>query len=136
MGGSPIRHGFHRRKFLGLSLAAAALPLAWRVAPFAPASGDAKLATRQLVERLFTHPDHARAVGRLVRAGAGGRPDLREEAAALEGLIDGLRPRSAARIRGALRARIRRDFAAGDVVVVEGWYLARAEAAVCFLLAS
>jgi hypothetical protein len=40
------------------------------------------------------------------------------------------------RMRGALAARRARDFADGDTVEVDGWVLARCEAALCMLLAA
>ena len=80
--------------------------------------------------RLFPSPHPARRVAQSYVASV---PEAGESA---RRLLDSLRERLPAEpnaLRAHLSARIRREFASGDVVIVDGWLLARTEADACLL---
>jgi len=115
-----------RRRFLVLAVGAAAMP---RFA-FAEAGGPAERLTA-----IVRDPPSAAALGRAYRA-----QFLREArgealaAAILATLPPSARTGDEHALRGAIRARVRADFAAGDVVRLDGWTLSRTEgrlAALC-----
>jgi hypothetical protein len=85
--------------------------------------------------QLFTDPRSAEIIGAAYLKAA----DAAE--AAPERLIRAISDGEAAfatlpEIAKAIRARIRRDFAEGAVVIVDGWMLSRTEARLCALISS
>jgi len=117
-----------RRRFLaaaGAGIAAAVLPAAWT----SPAAAGA------LLRDAFADPQAAARIGRAYLAD-------RPADEALGGFLDRLarRVRDAApldppAVRAWLGAEVRADFAAGRLVLVDGWLLAPSEAAAMALVA-
>lgn len=112
-----------RRWFLGLATLFALLGRDGAAAAALPSSNDA-------LEALLPRTEDAALVGRayLAQYATEGDADLlRRSLVSLAA-----EPRS---LRRAIGERIRRDFAEGDTVRVEGWVLARTEARLCALCA-
>jgi hypothetical protein len=120
MTGTPARapRGLDRRSFLALAaLALAALGAPGRALGLGRRSGPGNV-----------DPRSARAVARAYLAAAPEDADRARLRAALAARLGEDFARADAR---AIAAAIRGDFAAGDVVVVQGWLLARTECRVC-----
>ena len=125
----------HRRGLLRLLFAACSIGLAGRAASVGAVGSTALQPDRRLLEQLFAHPDNARMLGRFYLASTQGSSARAAERAELARMLRQLQPGTTAELRGTLRARIRDDFAEGNIVLVRGWYLARTEATICSLLA-
>ena len=94
----------------------------------APASAASAALTsrRRLLNIVFPNPSSARAVGlTCLRAGVPPRPWATLEASLANG--SGLELMQDAQIVAAVDSRLRADFAAGALVVVDGWMLSRTE---------
>lgn len=81
---------------------------------------------------LFTDREDARAVGRAFLATHPAEADRARLLAALAGLEQIQTPTG---LRQAFAGFRERDFQAGDIVIVDGWVLARCEARLCALVA-
>ncbi|MHA1563675.1 MAG: hypothetical protein ACTSX7_00060 [Alphaproteobacteria bacterium] len=81
---------------------------------------------------LFASPSAARAVGRRYLALY---PEERDVATLQEALFSGQARIGGTALRQHVATLCRRDFAAGDTVIVDGWILARSEARACALSA-
>jgi hypothetical protein len=95
------------------------LTAAGLVVAAAPAQDD--------LTRLFTNRRSAAAIGRAWLAEA---PDA-DLASLRQTVMTALRGNDRAPLRVRFQDRVRRDFAEGDVVMVEGWMLSSVEARVC-----
>jgi hypothetical protein len=104
----------------------------WR-ATVRPASGAGARAIRMRVAALFDAPGPAARIGERYLASLAEPPRTQDLIEATG--IDFAENQGRAGLRTAFAAARRRDFAAGEVVVLEGWVLARSEAACCALLA-
>lgn len=102
---------------LGAAVLAAALPVAGGIGQ------------RESPAAILASPRAARRIGRRYLAIAPGEADPVRLAATLPALRDPVAQRRA------LDAARRRDFAAGDTVILDGWILARSEARLCALAA-
>jgi hypothetical protein len=122
------RHLVPRRNIV-LSLITALLPspLAAAVAPRQDPVADLlphAPAARMIGERYLATAPEERSASRLAAALFGSMPPkTRADAGALS------------RLRQAVDARRRHDFACGDTVILDGWLLARTEARLCALAA-
>lgn len=107
-----------RRELLGFSAVAMAAALT-------------KLAGSKNSPALFQRPEAARAVGAryLALYPEEGKAELLDESLFAQGL-----PANPAALRRHIGAMCRRDFAAGETVIVDGWILARSEARACALV--
>ena len=115
-------------------------PARWLLADWAglmDRSGTA--ATARALTACFHDPTSARAVGRAYLAAV-------PEEASVQALVGRLIGETSAvsaplpladreALRAAMRSRIRRDFAEGRVVTVDGWFLSQTEARLCALTA-
>lgn len=125
---------FHinRRTFLSLGAAAACAVAgaANSVGVFSTVPPDRTL-SRRLVDGLFTSPRHARAIGRRYLALV---PAEADEGNLLAALLAGSGPADdLATLKSHVRRRRQQDFERGDVVVIDGWVLARSETRLCAL---
>ncbi len=127
-----------RRAFMWTGLAAAAawlggLPRSRRLGP-----GTGLDPALRLVGCL-DHRESARTVGRACLAAQAARPSVAQ-------LVEDIAPPGSAmraslarpgdaELRAALRSAVRRDFALGEVVRVDGWFLSKTEARLCMLAA-
>lgn len=128
----------HRRGFvIGFASFAAALlaNLPLRAGALLQAEPDAL----QRLAGTFHHPDSAAAIGRTYLRQYPAEAEVRHLASEIERDLDclGCRlPRAdEASLRDAVRERVRRDFAEGVVVSVDGWVLSRTEARLCAIAA-
>jgi len=103
--------------------------LAWAPAAAAPAPAELAAVRAALSTALAELHDPAR-LGRSYLAARPFEADRAALARAL-GAVGACAPKIASR----LELRRRRDFARGEIIVVEGWVLARSEARACALLA-
>ena len=126
-----------RRQFLRLSastgLASFALSCSWPGVSAVLASerfGNSDLASA--LTTFFKDPDGAAAVGRRYLAL---HPDEADADRLSEALFDSAQPSRATTeaLRSDLSRQRQRDFRDGDVVILDGWLLARSEARVCAL---
>jgi len=117
-----MRHRLSRRRLLALG--AAASP--WALAVVAGASGA------EAARRLFRDPAAARAVGRAYLAAD---PAARSGAERIGRVLTRAWAAGPGRARRTLAAELRRSWREDEVVVVDGWVLARAEADLCALAA-
>jgi hypothetical protein len=114
----------HRRALLGAFMTLAVSPA---MAPLVAAAVPEGLRGRLM--GLVADPDTARRLGRLHLA-AGADP------ARLQALLEALAAAPGSEpVRALLDAKHRACFAAGDVVIVDGWVLARTEAEILALIA-
>ena len=121
-------------------LAVAARPARWLVADWAGFMGrGGAAATARALTACFRDPASPRAVGRAYLAAV-------PEEASVQGLVRRLIGEASAvsaplpltdrdALRAAMRSRIRRDFAEGRIVMVDGWFLSQTEARLCALTA-
>jgi len=114
---------------LAWSAGAIGAALAWAPAAAAPALSDPAAFRTALRTALAELHDPAR----LGRSYLAARPFEADRAALARAL--GTVGASAPTIASRLDLQRRRDFARGEIVVVEGWVLARSEARACALLA-
>jgi hypothetical protein len=128
----------HRRGFvIGFASLAAALlvNLPIRAGALLQAEPDA---LRRLAAT-FHHPGSAAAIGRTYLRQYPGEAEAQRLASEITSDLDclGCRVPSAdeASLRAAVRERVRRDFAEGVVVSVDGWVLSRTEARLCAIAA-
>jgi hypothetical protein len=132
-----VRRQLNRRTFLiagAASLAAGAwIGLEWILDEDAR-DRRAKERLTAVVGALFRDLDAAREVG---SAYLKVRPEEDDERRLVRLLEASNRawtsPRSVAQTRRLIRKQTRRDFAAADIVALDGWYLSRTEARLCAL---
>lgn len=119
-----------RRRFCRTLLGAMVLG----VAASTPAALDRWRDMLTDIAALFRHPESARRIGRrlLAERPADSRVLLRHTAELRRALAAADDPDAR---RSMLRRHAARDYAAGNVVLVDGWVLSRTEAHLCALLA-
>lgn len=124
------RSTMDRRTFVRLCACASLLApaLGARAIPPEPASTTSPILPADLLE----DPRAARLIGDRLRERMSGPID-RDQLFAETGLDPAW---SAVRMRGALAQMRARDFAAGRTVEIDGWILARCEAALCLLIST
>lgn len=120
-----------RRAFLGLCGAAAA-GLAAAVGTRFLSDDGSRHALTERVGGTFSG-EALRDVGRAYRASAGGEDSEEELVRALQRRSVWRRAATRAEVLASARRESQRDFAAGDLAAVDGWYLSRTEARLCAL---
>ena len=128
-----------RRRLLGALALGGTFWTAWAgpARAWLPAAADGPAAARLLA--VLGRPDSAAAVGRAYLASHPAEADRARLTAGLDQALrcqecDPARARTD-QLRAALAGRIRADFAAARVVMVDGWVLSETEARLCGLAA-
>jgi len=122
-----------RRRFFALAAIAIGSTVGLIVRGFARLRSTADVA-RDLA-RLAGDPASARVLGLIYLDSAAGRADAEYLDEIVVGNLSGARAADPQRLRELVGARIRRDWADGDTVRLDGWVLARTEVRLCALVA-